>query len=262
MKYCLLIIVINLFAGFADAQKPGARLIAMGLKGKVKQVIEYKYSSDEGIGAPENPEKSIINFDEKGNQLDETIYFKVGLIKKTFFSYTKGKITQRQYYNKKLNGTYIQTYDENGHEIEFDMSSDGDTSIKIPKSKSKFVIKYDNKGNRIEEDGYFNGTTLTNKTIFIYNKENQVVEEDRVRYSSIGVKKEKCINKYDSKGYIIRSETYDLLGKLKDEYAVSYSNFDKQGNWLVVAFVMKMYSDKQDNSLSKDITKREIVYFK
>jgi len=264
MKYISLIIVISLFVGFANAQKPGARLLALGLKGKVKQVTEYVYKDVEYISNLRTPEKHIENFDEKGNQLDETVYTNTGLIKKTVFIYTKEKIIQRQYLNGKLNGTFVQIYDDNGHEIELDMSTDEDTSeeIPMPKMNSRTIVKYDKKGNKAEEDEFLNGTKLTGKTTFVCNDEYQIVEEDRVRYFSTGVKKEKSINKYDSAGNKIKSETYDLLGKLIDEYTVSHDNLDQHGNWQLMTFIMKMHSQPHDDSLYKVITKREIVYFR
>ncbi len=259
MKY-LFFIVTSLFVGVADAQKPADRLIEMGLKGMVKQVTEV-INFSEANNTSESSDTVIMNFDGRGQELDK-IFKKNGQEKKTAFVYAKGKITERQFYHGKVIETANLLYNNNGQLIEFNSTHDEDPFLENPfKGKSMVIVKYDKKGNKIEEDDYFDGNKLSGKSSFIYNKNNQNVEEDREKYLSSGIKKEKSINKYNLRGEKVKSQTFDSLGRLIDEYSVTYSNFDQHGNWLLRIFNMKMPGQSHDDSFSKNITRRKIVYY-
>jgi len=259
MKNLVIFIILASIMQIAYSQKPGVGLKDLGLKGNVKQVIKFTYRGDEKVDTIGTPEKDIINFDEKGNQLDETMYDKTGQMQKMLFTYTKGRITEKQYYNGKVFDSLIHIYNDQGYEIEFDTEMGGDPSLKIVKSDYKVWYKYDAKGNKIEAKT--NGTfrNSPNKTIFLYDEKNQEIESDS--YLPDGKKGEMTKFYYDSLGNQIKTETFNAEGNLVSDRTVSYRNLDGHGNWQLMTTLFKSHSDKLIVYWPASIVKIQIIYF-
>ena len=248
-----------LHSGSAAAQKPGVRLTGLDLKGKVKEVIQYEYEKD-NKNSKQDSSIVMMRFDENGNELDETYHDRNGLIRKTFFKYSKGKMVGSEYRDGKLITTAIHLYDGDGNETEMDMYSNEDLQGGISYKKAKMITKYDKKGNRIEVESYFD-EKLNLKTINIYNAKNQKIEADNTEYMPSHIKKEKEIFEYDNAGYNVKTEVYDLDGILVEEQIKSYGNIDQNGNWRSQTYIFKGYNNKTIYYLNKSIIKREITYF-
>jgi len=203
------------------------------------------------------------NFDENGNELDETVYDEKGHLELKFISdLSKDKTIIKSQYgsNGDLLGKLIFKYDAKGNLIECGTYRDGapTSPLKIP--EFKILFKYDDKNNRVEVDG--TGSVFSQKEIFIYNNNNQIIKENSTENSQNGVEKASIILNYDLGGNQIKYETHYPDGKLKNEHIILYSNFDDNGNWRIVTSETKIHNKLQNNYLKKAITKREIEYFK
>ena len=111
MKYVSFILILSLFAVFANAQKPRARLLELGLKGRVKEVIDtYQHDVDKGIKSLNSltTKKKTIDFDERGNQTDGILSYGGGGFKRTIFIYLKKEVVEKSYINNKLFSTNIR----------------------------------------------------------------------------------------------------------------------------------------------------------
>jgi len=234
------------------------------LKGHIKQIIEYNYINPRNIDSLKNPIKTIKNFDEKGDQLDEITYNKLGnLESKTVFDNSKDNTVIHSLYDSKGNLTFktISKYDNHGLEIESGSYSD-ETVPSVPDyAKFKIIYKYDDKDNVIETDTYSEGNKLSAKETFIYNENHQIIEDRLTDYLPNGVSKTTHFLQYDLDGNRITSKRYLSNGDLKIEDISLYSNLDLQGNWLTLTDENKVYGTAGRPMLIMTITKREITYF-
>ena len=251
-----------------SAQGPPASLKELGLKGRVKQVIEDNYDivrNNANGDSLKHVGKRIKNFDENGNQLDESSYDKGGDLESKFtFDYSKARkvIASAQDNNGNLLAMFIIKYDDRGNEIELSPYLEGAKLRGPGPIKFKAFFKYDGRNDRVEMDTYTPGINLHSKEIFVYNDNHQIIEKYSTEESPNGVIKKRITLKYSSGGNQIEEESYDSKGRLKSESTTLYSNIDVDGNWLIANSQFKYHNGDQRDYISKDVAKREIVYFK
>jgi len=247
MKYFLLIIFLGPMASLAQIQSANSCLIAWGIHGKVKQLTEYYYEKDQAYKDKQPTAKVVNNFDIAGRELEE-VRTDDKKIYKTVYHYAKQRVYDTTYLNSSVSQTQLEIY-----------------SPEMPPGfrsfNSKTTFKYDQMGRQIEIDDYDEGKVISKQT-FLYNNKNEVSEKDYISYRSSGTKTRKIVNSYNSSGLKIKQIEYES-GRLNAEGAISYDNFDKNGNWLLSTAYDQYHSDPiYKDTLSKSITVREISYFK
>ena len=261
MKYFLLIIFLAPMASLAQIQSANSHLIAWGIHGKVKQLTEYYYEKDQAYKDRHPTAKVVNNFDIAGRELEE-VRTDDKKIYKTVYHYAKQRVYDTTYLNGSVSQTELEILDSTGRLSEWDFEIN---SPEMPPGfrsfNSKTTFKYDQMGRQIEIDDYDEGKVISKQT-FLYNNKNQASEEDYISYRSSGTKTRKIVNSYNSSGLKIKQIEYES-GRLNAEGAISYDNFDKNGNWLLSTAYDQYHSDPiyKDN-MSKSITVREISYFK
>lgn len=93
-------------------------------------------------------------------------------------------------------------YDDKGNKIEENIYDE---------EELKHNSKYDSKGNQIEENRYFEGK-LVEKYTFKYDSRGNKIEENH--YNSDEGLSSKFISEYDNKGNLIERNSYDSVGEL------------------------------------------------
>jgi len=262
MKYKTLIIIIGLFAKFANAQKSGPTLKEMGLKGKVKQVIEYTYRGGANVDTLGMPEKTVMSFDESGHEIGEIRYKKNGQVEYKFlFAFPDaGTIVKTQFNNVGHSiGKYIFKYDVMGNQIEFGTYLDARPEIGFTKSVYIINYKYDEKGNNIETINNGTSEEFPNKTLIKCNSDHQAIEI--YSYLANGKPYDKILYRYDSQGNRNKFEEYNISGKLLEEEAALYDHLDSFSNWQIETIESRLYGEVRGDRFSKSITKRHIEYF-
>ena len=203
----------------------------MGVKGRVKTITELAWhgkANEEFVDTSVAPAKRVIQFDNKGNETEET--FTVGnktSVIKYAYNYSKNEIVTVSQFegNNKLKYKYIFTYaDEKLIELlKYEVST--------PQPAYKFVYKYDGRSNRSEESIYGINNVLINKNTFLYNKDNQQIEQkafgNNKEESKISVWK----YSYDHLCHLIKTEILNPKGDFQSKIECGYSNLDKNGNW-------------------------------
>jgi len=262
MKYSTLITLITFFGKSVCAQITETGLKESGLKGKVKQITEYLYHGDVPLDTLRKFDKIVINFNESGNYFDDIVQVKGMPVQKEIFSYEGRRKIAKKYYDDKLYCTLIHTYDDKGHEIELDnnLNMGRDSDSKFVKSKYKTTYKYDDKGNRIEENTDGRLANSPNKTVIKFNNKNKKIESER--YFPDGKLSDKTFYQYDDLGNEIKCETYNVDGKLTLVHTTSYNNFDEYGNWLLEINISKGHKPVEGDYVYELIIKREILYDK
>ncbi len=181
--------------GYSDNTLIGEGYLDDTLYGRVKSIIEYQYSLN-GANEKELNDKTIRVFDEKG-KITECADTTFGLKSKYFFKYdNNGKLTNKNFYRL-------------DHLI----------------TNAKY--KYDNIGNLIQIDEYNYEGTISQKTIFLYNSQNNKIK------STIYLPHKKIFSKevweYDSKNNI---SEYIITGKdisyLSTRRLYKYNEINKQ----------------------------------
>ena len=110
-------------------------------------------------------------------------------------------------------------YDEKGNEIEYNgYNSDGSLDF-------KYTYKYDEKGNKIEENFYHSDGSLARKWTYKYDEKGNKIEGNE--YNSDGSLDSKKTYKYDEKGNKIEENEYNSDGSLDFKYTYKY---DEKGN--------------------------------
>lgn len=257
MKKLIIIQILFCFIQIANAQSAKTNLKEFGLKGKVKEVILYEYRAEINkmkVDTLHHPFKTIMKFDEKGNLTEEYTFDKnEKLAAKTLYDYKKdGSITKNIFdpMNKLLDSAILK-YDSIGRQIE----SDSYYRINFLKT----VYKYDEAGNQIEEANYLQSGSLTIKYAYAFNEKNQKVGQKS--YWHDGKQTDESIFKYDALGNLIKTETYNLDGKIVGGNTAIYTNIDKDGNWLSEEFEYTGHSQMQGDFLFKHVDKRVIEYY-
>ncbi len=242
-------------------------LVAPELKGKVKQISNFKYEAVDKFGKIEKGEiiqdssyhygnNYIIKFNEKGDEIEINNYnsnSEGSLFYKVINKYdeTGNRIEENWYKSDgSLDRKYIYKYDEKGNIIEEKKYySDGNMAWgysdkyneKGKKIKRKFYDKhngslsskgtysYNEKGNMIEFKVYEPDGSLSFKSTFRYDEKGNRIEENV--YKSDGSLLQKITYKYNEKGNRIEENVYKSDRSLDFKITLKYK-FDKMGNWI------------------------------
>jgi|SRR5690554_1421603 len=174
-------------------------------------------------------DRVIKKYNDRGLEL-ETILFNEegGLNSKTIYQYDKdgNRIERAQYDSKgKLERKEATKYDENGNRIEkVRYNSNG-------KIEYKESVRYDDKGNETEIN-YYELDKLVEKEEYVYKYDNEgnKIEEEGSLYDSEGELKDrqKNVNKYNRKGNLIEEIRYDLKGNLEHKLTYKYDKNDNE----------------------------------
>lgn len=138
---------------------------------------------------------------------------------------------------------YIFKYDEYCNKIEELGYNENDQFT------GKYVFVYEN-DNIVEKQYYDEKNILWNKTIYKYDKNSNAIEDETIYKDG---RKDKSVYKYNDSNYIIETKCYDkdgLIGKWNYEY----DEYDKEGNY---TRKITFHEDKPQK-----IVIREIAYFK
>jgi len=259
MKIIILFFAFFFLVKFTIAQGKITDLAEKPLKGHVKEVIVEIYrgrQNDSAVDLSKLSEKIVRRFDIKGNETEQFGYSANGTLN---FKITFNYVNDSTVITSQINGadklmvknTYI--YDAKGNEIE----SNPDFGGRIQSAVSKFIYKYDENRNRVEEDTYGTDGKIIGVNLLLYNKQNQLIETDQKGF---------YINNstkyfYDSLGNEIKIETYDKNGKLSSANTSLYKDIDKNGNWLFSIAEYKGHSQWQGDFVFKNATKRTILYY-
>jgi hypothetical protein len=96
----------------------------------------------------------------------------------------------------------------------------------LRRGKDKTITKYNNMGQRIEENYYKSDDSLGNKRTFIYDKKGNAIEIHF--YGPDGGLSSKIISKYDDKGDMIESNMYLSNGDLFAKKNYKYDNIGQE----------------------------------
>ncbi len=143
---------------------------------------------------------------------DEHITGKVKSITEYEFFIVKGK--------EVLYGKHVTSYDKNGNET-LRRSYNAHDSINFP--DLVWDYKYNEKGDKVEENIYNADGSLSWKTVFTYNISGLLIETNR--YPESGILMQRDIFKYDSAGRRIEYRSYDGNGGKNGE---SFFRYDAQ----------------------------------
>ncbi len=266
MKKFIIFTILVCFVQIVSAQTRVTDLSQSSLKGKVKRVTTYTFRGDNHM-APDttaSAEKTIETFDEKGWAIEEKIYDKNDALRERFsFEYIGDSIVVNNQFDSsgKLFVKYIYKYDDHGKETEFDMNSDAQPKMRLAKIDYRCIYKYDELGNRVSEEQYIDKNKLTIRTILRYNDQHQRIQSDEESFFGKTSNKSKTLYTYNSLGNLIKSEIYDLDGKLTGGNDASYDKFDNYGNWLIETSSYHGHSSYQGDFTFMNITKRVIEYY-
>jgi hypothetical protein len=261
MKYFIVILFFCPLSAFTQLRSAKSRLTGSGLKGKVKQLTDYFYDSEEALKEKHPSIKNITLFDNNGREIED-VEIKGQKTTKTFYRYLGRQVIDTTYSDGQFFETGIEISDTADHLVELDLEiNNPDMPAGFGHFKDKTIFKYDNKGNQIEASTYDEQGKLTIKRNLIYNNKNQVVEGDDESYRLGGIQTMKTLQSYNGSGLKIKESGYEN-DKLTHEGSISYDNFDKDGNWLFSTTDSKYHSDVvYKDKTSKSITIREIIYF-
>jgi len=143
----------------------------------------------------------------------------------------EGNILEKSSYKYELDGSidkYSYKYDDNGNKTEENQYFYNDTTEW--KLSKKHIYKYDNKGNLIEEGDYFSGSinsNITNKFTYKYDDKGNMIEQCYTH----GYFKEIYTYVYDDKGNMIEENLYNYSGSDDKVYSTKQIyKYDNQGN--------------------------------
>jgi len=266
MKNLVLFIILLCIVTSAAAQTRVTDLSQVSLKGKVKRVTTYTFRADNHM-TPDTTgtaEKTIETFDEKGWALEVKMYNKNDALQESFsFEYIGDSIVVKNQFDRsgKLFVKYVYKYDNLGKETEFDMNSDAQPQLRLAKINYRCIYEYNKSGNRISETQYIDSDRLTMRTVSKYDNQHKRVQSNQESFFGKTIKASKTIYTYDDAGNLIKFENYDADGKLTGGNKVTYAQFDKYGNWLMVTASYSGHSINQGDFIFTHITKRTIEYY-
>jgi YD repeat-containing protein len=267
------------FLPFYDNKMTNNALQLIGLKGKVKSLVQISYKAVDNAGVITKGEEGVgglsagtiyntnptvnsaykMQFDSTGRALEE-IYFHGKII----------DVTLKHKFNDALKTEEISEYETPG------------------KISCKYTYKYNDKGNKIEEkitNIFYDGKTFDQKLTYKYNALFQLTEVDRFtfkdgKYINDGIgnytcdskgnvltesylkDKTPCIEvgyKYDDKGNVLEHNYFASCGKTIDHQLVykydSHNNVIQkdyfQGGKLKTSFTYRYEYDKTGNWIKR-----------
>jgi hypothetical protein len=274
-----LFLTFVLFSSFDNGQTNPVKVSndwkKMGLKGRVKSVTEEQCSVVKRSRATTSckiKQKTVFNSD--GYKVEEQIWEFSQLRKRRVYAYSNenvlsrieclgrdnsvittylfeydqsGNITEEKIFsgNNLADSRYTYLYDEKGQKIQMDgynMKTGGNHFIKE-------VFKYDNFGNPIKETSeHASGNSITDFS-YKYDNEKKIVEKmEKTTYEKLGKYSTTIRYKYDSKNNVV--EEYKIHNGRSSTTVI---RVDKTGNW-----VKRTTTESKDTFLT---TERILEYF-
>lgn len=224
-----LIFIVLILALFSCSKKSDdSQNSTDGLKGKIRTISELVYST------------VLIDGIIQKNQLITTRGYKYD---------ESGKITEEYSYtsNGEIEYRIVYSYLNKDSFESIRYGLDGDLQ-----SKDKGTL--DANGNKLEVNSYDSSGKLELKYKYTYNNKIQLIEllmYDQLK--SVEYQEYKFLYEYDSGGNLVKDSNYDYAGELIYTISYSYSEFDKNDNWLIQKGTY--------NSESNFITERTIEYY-
>lgn len=209
-----------------------SELEASDLKGKVRKVSEeneYLPAHIENIKKRYKTDidgkreiSSITEYDEKGNRTKRDAYSSGRLFSKVVYGFLE---------RSRISKEELITYGDEVFAVSPPVSTD---KTKIEKTKDsryafKFTYKYDESGNRIEENWLKNTGDIWINDTLIYDKYNRVIEQIR-RFRGEDKISSRVLVRYDDKGNLKEKIYINSSGEESEKHD-SYE-FDSQGNWI------------------------------
>ena len=229
-----------------------------GLKGNVRELTEIT-KDDESSSIADKTTKRIIIFDKQGYITGDNEYLSDGSLvkRRKYINARNNEITITEY-NKHNNILSKATYSLNDrHQLaEIKMESFEDPDKPDPNLKEllkkklppyKNVYKYDQVGNRIEEDSY-SGDVVLSKMLYTYDKANRKLKEEMVNVTT-GKTEFGDTYIYDTAGNMIGSKGFDATGGKISNNTTTYGKFDKHGNWLEENHTSPDYNFKKERTI-------------
>ncbi len=268
MKNLLLFLSCFLFFSFTGGnKKPKNDLTKENIHGKVKSITTYYYVATDSIGILVKQKLSLnytFTYDSSGFGTEYEVVNDTALplIKAIYKHDSTGHIIEMDRYehsNYMKDGdhlernlyTYTYRYDSHGNAVEIKANKNGKRQI-------RYVRKFDANNNLLEEKVYQPQDSLCNIITYLYDEKGNMTEMDT--YNAHNAFQSSSKYQYDRQGNYTEDDEVYGGGKYKDNTAVTYSNFDKHGNWLKNTSVRNDKTLEEDNSMYS-ITERTIEYY-
>lgn len=232
----ILLILLSLSASFGQIPKSKSQkslmpdLIADGLKGEVKQVIEeseylssYLKKMKERFNTKISGDRqisSVIEYDEAGNRTKSDAYSKGRIFLKVIYDYLD---------NERISKEELITYGDEILAPTTLTSKEKNNTALDARYSYKLTYKYDENGSRIEENWIRNTGKIWIKDFIFFDKENRISEQIR-RHSGEDKISSRVLFRYDEKGNIKQTIYINANGEESEKHE-SYE-FDSQGNWI------------------------------
>jgi len=261
----LLLITITYFSQITKAQ-PGSPRISMGetpgislsnseLKGPIKEIVEseyYKQPREDKIDTLKVIIKTVMKFDQKGNETEELKYGRTGkLLSRCIYNHTNPKsiVVRKFIQDTLLLGKYIFTCDDDGKLLEMSLFPE-----KYNMALFRMVYKYNNKGCNDTILSY-TGKYTSNIKVIEYNNKNQKMRDKS--YDFRGILTQSSSISYDDKGDITEKGYLDAP-LIQVNSIIKRTKMDEHGNWKLFTLEDDGFSD---NIELKKIVKRVILYY-
>lgn len=268
MKHLVSLTILSCFLLIANAQ-PGSPRISMGetpginlsnseLKGPIKEIVELKYykqPKEDKIDTSKVMVKTIMKFDQKGNETEELEYGRTGkLLSRCIYDYNNPKLVviKKFIQDTLLLGKYIYAFNDSGRVVKLDILA-GKYAVGF-----KTLFTYNNKGIKVSEtSGAASKDTMfvIDKTIFQYNDNGQKIS--RKRYDLRGNLIDNASFSYDGLGDVTENGNLDVA-LIQVNSIVKRTKMDEHGNWRLTTVEDDGFSDVIQ---LKRIMKRVILYY-
>lgn len=281
-KFFLAIILISCISSCSQTMSKKNDLLRLNLKGNIKTIRQFTYVAIEKFGEiqkggfqpniffPEN-QNMILVFDNSGYINERLDFDKSGIYtSKTKYSYNEQKIIISEI-EEDIKGDIIFSkksfYDDEKMTVKSIINYSKDYSVQT-------IDYYDNSKSKIKIDWYTEDGKLSSRTLFKYDDNHNIIEENI--YTSYGNLYAKTQNIYNTEGYKTES-----ISTCKSELRNDYYKYDDFGNKieeysnkksiLVNKYIYKYKYDSQNNWIERvcylngklpvDITERNIEYY-
>jgi len=253
--YLCLLLPLFLFS-FTDGNKRKSDLEKDGLKGKVKTIHVFYFDKADEKTLAINPltilkkdtsKHLIINYDENGYLAQHIMSNGKILLINRYDSLSNTVICSKYSEDDKIISLDTSLLDENGNRVEDIYKSydtDGGlsrTSYNIDvkgnmlesdtytngKFAYKWTYKYDESGNRIEDDQFYLLDSFIQKWVYKYDDKRNNIEMGLYTDSLV----ERYEYKYNDRGNMIAESHYGSDDKLIESASYKY-DFDDKGNWI------------------------------
>lgn len=235
-------------------ETPGINLNNSELKGPIKEIIEseyYKQRSENGIDTSRAAIKTIMKFDQNGNETEELKYGRTGKLLSTC-TYDnkdpKSVIVKKFIQDTLLLGTYVFSCDDSGKLIDLKISA-GKYGVVF-----RTVYRYNNEG-RNDTIITYAGNYALSKNVIRYNKNNQKI--DSKSYDYRGSLTFSTSFSYDDRGNITENGKVDMI-LMHSENLTKRTKIDKYGNWWSTIVEDDAFNDYMQPT---KIVKRVIIYY-